>query len=205
MSRKIPTARQSSLSFRKKALAELTNQVGVYALCDLDEVPIYVGQSVDGIRSRVNRHLTSARSDIIANRQIDVWEIAYVKAWPVDDVAQIPNLEAVLFNAFNKSKTLMNGSTPKLVGNMPKAVPKAGQRVQVMSDDDIKVRRDPMLRLPRQIEHIGRLVDHILSVKDSAQLRRSLDAHFDRLDGYRKAFFRLGSEVIRTTGDSDEE
>ena len=30
----------------------------------------------DGIRSRVARHLTSARSDIIANRQIDVWEIA---------------------------------------------------------------------------------------------------------------------------------
>ena len=45
--------------------------------------PIYVGQSVDGIRSRVNRHLTSARSDIIANRQIDVWEIAWVWAYPV--------------------------------------------------------------------------------------------------------------------------
>ena len=53
-------------------MRELTNEIGCYVLCDLDAVPMYVGQSTNGIRSRVNRHLTSARSDIIANRQIDV-------------------------------------------------------------------------------------------------------------------------------------
>ena len=104
----------SSLTFRKNALRQLTNQVGVYALCDLDEIPIYVGQSVDGIRARVNRHLTSARSDVIANRQVDVWEIAFVKAWPVDRPEKIPQLEAVLFQAFDSVKTLMNGSIPLL-------------------------------------------------------------------------------------------
>lgn len=70
------------LAFRRKAVRTLANKIGCYVLCDLDQVPIYVGQSVDGIRSRVNRHLTSARSDIIANRQIDVWEIAWVWAYP---------------------------------------------------------------------------------------------------------------------------
>ena len=74
---------QTHLTFRKKALSGLTNQIGCYILADLDGVPIYVGQSTDGIKSRVGRHLTSARSDIIANRQIDVWEIAYVWAYPV--------------------------------------------------------------------------------------------------------------------------
>ena len=73
--------------FRSRALSQLTNEIGVYALCDLDGQPIYVGQSIDGIRTRVRRHLTSARSDVIANRQIDVWEIAFVWAWPVDDKA----------------------------------------------------------------------------------------------------------------------
>ena len=48
------------LKFRKKAVGTRTNKIGCYVLCDLDQVPIYVGQSVDGIRSRVNRHLTSA-------------------------------------------------------------------------------------------------------------------------------------------------
>jgi excinuclease UvrABC nuclease subunit len=87
------------LPFRRKAVRSLTNEIGCYVLCDLDQAPIYVGQSVDGIRSRVNRHLTSARSDIISNRQIDVWEIAWVWAYPVKDKAEIGILEDELFHA----------------------------------------------------------------------------------------------------------
>jgi hypothetical protein len=72
------------LGYRRKQVGTLTNRIGCYVLCDLDQVPLYVGQSRDGIRARVNRHLTSARSDIIANRQVDVWEIAWVWAYPVE-------------------------------------------------------------------------------------------------------------------------
>src|SRR5450755_3162387 len=97
------------LAFRRKAVRTLTNEIGCYVLCDLDEVPIYVGQSVDGIRSRVNRHLTSARSDIIANRQVDVWEIAWVWAFPVSSRDQIPELENALFHAHHRASPLMNG------------------------------------------------------------------------------------------------
>ena len=61
------------LAFRRRSVRTLTNEIGCYVLCDLDQVPIYVGQSVDG--DPLPRHLTSARSDIIANRQIDVWRI----------------------------------------------------------------------------------------------------------------------------------
>jgi len=42
----------TDFAFRKKAMKELPSSTGVYVLCDLDEVPIYVGQSKDGIRSR---------------------------------------------------------------------------------------------------------------------------------------------------------
>ncbi len=195
----------TSLGFRKKALRQLTTKIGVYVLCDLDGTPIYVGQSRSSIRGRASRHLTSARSDVIANRQIDVWEIAYVKTWPVKRQSDIAKLEAILFKAFDRRKALMNGSIPRMTGKMPRSLPEPFQTIQMMSDDDIKVRRDPMLRLPRQIEHIGRLVDHILSVKDSAQLRRSLAAHFERLDAYRHAFLEEGSPVFRTPGKSDEE
>src|SRR6201995_4056558 len=100
------------LPFRRRAVRTLTNEIGCYVLCDLDEVPIYVGQSVDGIRARVNRHLTSARSDIIANRQIDVWEIAWVWAYPVEERAQIAPLENALFHQFHPKSALMNGKVP---------------------------------------------------------------------------------------------
>lgn len=54
------------IEYRRNAVALLTSQIGVYVLCDLDNVAIYVGQSTDGIRARVQRHLTSARSPEIA-------------------------------------------------------------------------------------------------------------------------------------------
>jgi hypothetical protein len=102
-----------NLPFRRKAVRTLTNEIGCYVLCDLDQVPIYVGQSVDGIRSRVNRHLTSARSDIIANRQVDVWEIAWVWAYPVENKAEISPIEDALFHKFHSKSALMNGKVPK--------------------------------------------------------------------------------------------
>jgi excinuclease UvrABC nuclease subunit len=37
------------LGFRRRAVKTLTNKIGCYVLCDLDAIPIYVGQSKDGI------------------------------------------------------------------------------------------------------------------------------------------------------------
>jgi hypothetical protein len=143
--------------YRKAQMRTLTNKIGVYALCDLDGVPIYVGQSTDGIQSRVRRHLTSATSDIIANRQIDPWEIAFVQAYPVKRNKEIPLLEASLFARFHKKKPLMNGSIPVARGRSLKHLPKPVEIIQMMPDDEIKVRKDPALRLPPQIEHTARI------------------------------------------------
>ncbi|MGX0902981.1 hypothetical protein ACSSV8_001550 [Roseovarius sp. MBR-79] len=173
-------------SFSGDALRDLTDEIGVYALCDLDGVPIYVGQSVDGIRSRVRRHLTSARSDVIANRQVDVWEIAYVWAWPVKHVSEIARLEAHLFNEFDPCVRLMNGKG-MLVPDQPVDVPEK-QVIQVIEEDERINRQDPALRLPRQIMQYNLLVDYILNVKDAAHLKRSLDAHFERLVKYHRTF-----------------
>ncbi|MGH1578944.1 GIY-YIG nuclease family protein [Planktotalea sp.] len=172
--------------FRKSALAELSDDIGVYALCDLDGVPIYVGQSVDGIRSRVRRHLTSARSDIIANRQVDVWEIAYVWAWPVADRAEIEPLEAALFQRFDAQKPLMNG---KVLPNpaFPVSEP-SKQSVQVIEEPERQRRLRPDQRLERQIRQYGILVDYIQTVKSAPHLKRALDAHFERLVSYHKTF-----------------
>ncbi|WOI54985.1 GIY-YIG nuclease family protein [Palleronia sp. LCG004] len=174
--------------FRSDALARLTNRIGVYALCDLDARPIYVGQSVDGIRTRVRRHLTSARSDIIANRQIDVWEIGFVWAWPCDDVAQIGPLENAIYVHFDDDLPLMNGKTLEtgLFDRSPDWPER--QSVQVIDDATLTSRRDPSQRLPRQIEQYRILVDYILNVKEAPHLRRSLNAHFERMVRYHRDF-----------------
>lgn len=174
------------MAYRATQVGSITREPGVYVLCDLDEVPVYVGQSVDGIRQRVQRHLTSARSDVIANRQVDVWEIAFVWGYPAP-AEHIPALEAHLFSRFNALSPLMNGAILPDPGPLPFDVPKP-QRVQVMTDDEIAIRQHPALRLPRQAQHYERLLDHIVNVKDAKELRLALRAHFDRLQRYHQAF-----------------
>jgi GIY-YIG catalytic domain len=184
------------LNFRKQAVKKLTNDIGVYVLCDLDNVPIYVGQSVDGIRSRVNRHLTSARSDIIANRQIDVWEIAWVRAYPVQDKADIGQLENALFHNFDKLMPLMNGKVPAKPPGKFK-IPEPTESIQVMSDEEIAEKRDPALRLPRQAEHYSQIVGHFLAVKNSKEIARAMNSHFERLSRYHL-------DLLKRATDSDE-
>jgi GIY-YIG catalytic domain len=189
------------LDFRRKAVRTLTSKIGCYVLCDLDQVPIYVGQSVDGIRARVRRHLTSARSDIIANRQIDVWEIAWVWTYPVENRADISVIEDALFHEFHSKSALMNGRVPKMPTRRIK-VPRPFQKIQVMTDAEIKEKRDPALRLPRQAEHYSQIVGHFLAVKNSKEIAVAIQAHFQRLQKYHKELLDFATEV---EGDSSED
>jgi hypothetical protein len=178
------------IDFRRRAVRTLTNSIGCYVLCDLDQVPIYVGQSRDGIRARVNRHLTSARSDIIANRQVDVWEIAWVWAYAVDSLDGIGSLEDGLFHRFHANSRLMNGRVPpsSLI-----EIPEPTQIVQVMPDEEIADKRDPALRLPRQAEHYTQIVGHFLAVKNSPEIALAIQAHFARLERYHRLLLGLAS------------
>jgi hypothetical protein len=178
--------------FRRQAVRQLTSKIGVYVLCDLDNVPIYVGQSVDGIRARVTRHLTSARSDIIANRQIDVWEIAYVWAYPVKRTADIRMIEARLFYHYHPKSALMNGTIPSKPPRMK--LPKPTQIIQVMADAEMAAKKDPAQRLPRQAEHYGQIIGHFLAVKNSKQIARAMSAHFERLQKYHARLLTVATD-----------
>lgn len=180
-------------SFRQGAVRRLTTSIGVYVLVDLDNVPVYVGRSRDGIRQRVQRHLTSARSDVIANRQIDVWEIAYVWEYPVADLSEMTTLESVLFHHFNPRSRLMNGTIPP--APLPgAAIPEPANMVQVMSDPEIAEKKEIGLRLPRQASHYAQIVGHFLTVKNSKEIGRAMDAHFERLSKYHTVMLGLGSD-----------
>jgi GIY-YIG catalytic domain len=182
------------LAFRRKAVSALINDVGVYILCDLDDVPIYVGQSKDGIRNRVRRHLTSARSDIISNRQIDVWEIAWVRAFSVSRKEDIDPLEAALFHFYDKRNSLMNGQVPAAPAG-PISIPSPTQVMQVMTEAEIAEKRDPALRLPRQAEHYSQIVGHFLAVKNSKEIARAMNSHFERLSRYHRELLGQATEV----------
>ncbi len=56
---------------------------GVYAFYNYDGEPIYVGQTNEQLRIRVRRHLTNQRTDAVAMRVLDVFEVAELEAWPL--------------------------------------------------------------------------------------------------------------------------
>jgi hypothetical protein len=177
---------------RKCALRGLTDSIGVYALCDLDKKPIYIGQSKDGIRARVSRHLTSARSDVIANRQLDIWEICEVWAWPVDDKGVIDDLETYLINHYNAESPLVNGKLPAQSDIVP--VLPGKEVVAILPEEERAARLDSSRRLPRQMEHLTALFSHILEVKNNSEQRRMLRVHFNRAEAYYERFMADSGE-----------
>jgi hypothetical protein len=191
-------AKSQAQKYKEEQLKKLPRSTGIYALCDLDEIPIYVGQSVDAIRDRVRRHLTSARSDVIANRQIDVWEIAFVWAWPLASHPDMKALERHLFSTFNKKSPLVNWKVLTDPGRLSFRIPEK-VRVQVMPDELMVARRDATLRFPRQIQHFNQLVDYILNTQDKPHLRRALQVYYDRLTRYYQRFL---DAAVRPTGSS---
>ncbi|MGB0766555.1 MAG: GIY-YIG nuclease family protein [Phycisphaeraceae bacterium] len=177
--------------FRKRALRELPDTAGVYALCDLDDVPIYIGQATaskdTSIRKRVQRHLTSARSDVIANRQLDVWEVAFVRGWECNDAGERAKLEAQLVHHFDTLSPLVNGTIPTYSGEMVAALPEYIS-VQIIEDQLLATRKDPAIRFPRQAETFRQLLDYVLNVYDKPHLRRALRVHHERMTRYLQAF-----------------
>src|SRR5258706_15514806 len=57
---------------------------GVYAFFDYDGEPIYVGQTYEGLGSRIGRHLNNQRTDAVAMNVLDPFEVAEIRVWPLD-------------------------------------------------------------------------------------------------------------------------
>ena len=59
---------------------------GVYLFIDYDGEPIYVGQTTEQLRTRIRRHLTNQRTDAVAMRVLDPFEVAEIEMWPFWDL-----------------------------------------------------------------------------------------------------------------------
>ncbi len=80
---------------------------GVYAFYDYDGEPIYVGQTNEQLRVRVQRHLTNQRTDAVAMRILDVFEVARVELYPLWE-----------FDSLNKSRQPVEWATAKQYLNL---------------------------------------------------------------------------------------
>ena len=56
------------------------NQPGVYLLLDLDEQPLYVGQS-KYLRKRLTQHFIRQNSDVVADGLLDIYDVLKISVW----------------------------------------------------------------------------------------------------------------------------
>lgn len=147
---------------------------GVYAFYDYDGEPIYVGQTKESLATRLNRHLTNQRTDAVAMRILDVFEVAELEVWPLWDLEGTPSHrdDKAAFDAAQTSldkheysaylKAIANS---KFGAILNEKIPPASQpinlpqsyRFPLISDETRAERGHPDVRVARRAETISRL------------------------------------------------
>jgi hypothetical protein len=168
--------------------------VGVYAFFDYDEEPIYVGQTEEGLRSRIGRHMTNQRTDAVAMNVLDPFEVAYIEVWPikfgkaksdVEKAALLAVLNATEYTVFRKvlkaSKVgaVLNEKDilPTEEVNLPKSY-----KARIIPENIFFSRMHPDIRIARRASTIARLAQVISERNVSLGLRRTLLTQAKRLE-----------------------
>lgn len=138
--------------------------IGVYAFYDYDGEPIYVGQTWLKFRDRIGRHLTGQRSDTLAYRILDPFEVAEMELWPCQDLIGDPDkttkLDAIEYSAYlaaiekSKYKAILNEKIPPV--SEPVELPKS-YRFALVPDDLRDEREHPDVRIARRAETLSRV------------------------------------------------
>lgn len=147
---------------------------GIYAFYDYDGEPIYVGQTNEQLRTRIRRHLTNQRTDAVAMRILDVFEVAEVEVWPLWDLQSTPakrtdkerftaamkQLDAAEYSAYLQSieesrfRAILNEKIPPLSDRIE--LP-ASLRWELIDPETREERGHPDIRIARRAETIARL------------------------------------------------
>lgn len=138
---------------------------GVYAFYDYDGEPIYVGQTNEQLRTRV-RHLTNQRTDAVAMRVLDVFEVAELELWPLWDLEEAPpgdaraRLDAVEYAVYvgaihaSRFSAILNEKIPP-VSQLVELPP--SRRFDLWGKTALEERVHADVRIARRAETIARL------------------------------------------------
>lgn len=167
---------------------------GVYAFFDYDGEPIYVGQTREGLRTRIRRHLTNQRTDAVAMNVLDPFEVLEIAMWPLwaleedaslsaaDRTERLNNAEYTVFQQVLSESSFGAVLNEKDVGggtviDLPTPV-----RARIVPDDIYELRKHPDVRIARRATTIAALARVISERSVSKGLRRTLLTQARRLE-----------------------
>ena len=167
---------------------------GVYAFYDYDSEPIYVGQTNERLRTRIRRHLTNQRTDAVAMKVLDPYEVYEVEVWPLaqyefrpkEDPEGRSHLNWLEYDIFqhllelSRFKAVLNEKDPQAVPQGAYARP-TGIRGKIVSDAVSELRKHSDTRIARRSETLSLLAKVINERQVQKGLRRTLLTQARRL------------------------
>lgn len=143
---------------------KLRSCIGVYAFYDYDGEPIYVGQTAESFGTRIGRHLTGQRSDTLAYRILDPFEVAEMELWPAEELRRDPNKIAQL-NALEYSVYLQAIENSKYQAILNEKIPPLSTRIELPTSyrfalvpDELREEREhPDVRIARRADTLARV------------------------------------------------
>ena len=167
---------------------------GVYAFFDYDGEPIYVGQTVENLSTRIGRHLRGMRSDAVAKGVLDPYEVRSIKVWPVlsevlrgksqaEVTRHLNDLEATVFHQLIRQSRfgeILNEKPPSGSGRRGTVLP-TPFGTDLIAPEVAAFRSHPDVRLARRAATIARLAQMIAERDVKPALRRVLLVQAKRL------------------------
>ncbi|MBF6183330.1 GIY-YIG nuclease family protein [Nocardia otitidiscaviarum] len=140
--------------------------IGAYAFYDYDGEPIYVGQTTEDFATRIGRHLRGQRSDTLAYRILDPFEVAEMELYPAEHLRQVSakdrraQVDAIEYSAYvraiqnSKYKAILNEKIPPVskTVNLPPSY-----RFDLIPEDMREDREHPDVRIARRAETLARV------------------------------------------------
>lgn len=164
---------------------------GVYLFYDYDGEPIYVGQTKEKLRSRIRRHLTNQRTDAVAMRVLDPFEVAEIEMWPFWNLHGMPKgviedtLDRAEYTVYQKAlKASMFNSilNEKEIAEQPAIELPPSSRGFILDSAARRDRSHPDVRLARRARTIAELARIISERKVKIGLRNTLLSQAVRLE-----------------------
>jgi hypothetical protein len=165
------------------------SKCAVYAFFDYDGEPIYVGQTVEELRTRVGRHLTGRRSDAVGKFVLDPFEVLDIEVWQqfveaeIDGRRELANrMEHAVFHkclAESEFGAVLNEGD--IAAAEPIDLPPS-YRGRIIPDDLYADRKHPDVRIARRAATIASLARLISERQVSKGLRHTLLVQAQRLE-----------------------
>lgn len=171
--------------YRDHVISTIPNERGVYVLRDWFQAGLYVGASTEGIRSRLRRHNTSARSDLIASGRLCVSEIAFIDIVEIQDPFMIRKVESAMIHLLNDHRPIFNSRLPKTRPTIP--LPQF-KTFQLVPDEEIARMREPLLVCEHHSDMLKKIIAYAKTTKDNAAIRHCINI--------RRSFFNYHAENL---------